>query len=222
MMNWETSKPLETQLIPGWAKQAGFQKCFVYRGNSMLPTFQPGQLLYIREIIESIGTGDVIVFNKPDHGDFTVHRVIKQMEFGWLTRGDNNSRMDVFPIFQDQIVGRVERIEFRNRIIAVRGGKYGLWKARIRWGLRDLKSRTPRFVKAMHHKIRLSEMVYRFLNQYLGKHLKTIRINIPAGSLIKISYKGKIVARWFEGQKEIYCQKPFDLIINREDKDIVK
>ncbi len=217
MMNLETHNPFETSIIPGWAKKTGFQKCFIYRGNSMLPTFRPGQLLYVQETIENIQPGDVIIFRKSLESDFTVHRVVKQLGSGWLTRGDNNSRRDVLPVTLDQIIGRVEMVESNQRIWPVKSGFPVLWKVRLRWGLRVLKKWIPGFMKTIYHNIRQSKIVYRILNKYLDKHLFTIRLNTPTGTIIKTTYKGKTVARWFKGKKEMYCQKPFDLIIKREE-----
>ena len=38
---------------------------YIYSGNSMHPVFKPGQMLYVRPLLDEPGVGDVIVFFDP-------------------------------------------------------------------------------------------------------------------------------------------------------------
>lgn len=216
-MNLETIKPLEPLLIPDWVKKAGLEKCFIFKGNSMLPTLTPGQLIYIRKGIADIHAGDVIVYKGAKSDRYTVHRIKKKSGSGWILRGDNNSKNDPLTLPPEQIIGRVELVETHNRLKKVKGGKTALWKARIRWGLRILKKRIPGFVKNIYKYLRNSRIVSWTLNKYLNNNIKIVHFQTPYGLLIKTTYKGNTVASWIEGHDVYYCKKPFDLILKRND-----
>jgi signal peptidase I len=216
MKNWEIGQPIETRYIPAEIKNKGFQKCFIYRGNSMLPTFRPGELIYSRPIDEGCRPGDVVVFKRFSDKTHTVHRIVSISGSRFITRGDNNSRIDPNPVKSSELIGRVEMVEVANQLKPVRGGKSSLRKARIRWGKEAFKKRIPLFLRNRYGKIRQSRMFVMILHKFLGKHMKTIRIQIPEGTLIKTTYKDRTVAYWIEGTEVFYCRKPFDLIIKKK------
>ena len=83
----------------------------IYRGNSMLRVFAPGDLLQLEPLAAAQAEpGDVIAFDAP-HGVAVVHRLIGRAPDGRLrTMGDNNPLPDAGTIPPDAAVFRVVAI----------------------------------------------------------------------------------------------------------------
>ena len=79
-------------------------------GNSMLPTYQSGDFLIVKEE-DSYAVGDIVVYAIPADdvgaGRRVVHRIVGGDETGFEMRGDNNPNLDPWRPTQDQIVGQV-------------------------------------------------------------------------------------------------------------------
>jgi len=104
---------------------------FRYKGNSMWPLFQDGDLLVIEQLqVGQLQPGDCIVYQKTGEERYTVHRII-QIRPEIRTRGDNQSVADNEPVSHNWILGRVEsRIRFGNKR-RIMGGKKGAWIGRV-------------------------------------------------------------------------------------------
>lgn len=82
----------------------------VIRGTSMLPTYQPGDLVLVLAA-EEYGPGDVVAYRVPE-GDFgagmiLIHRVIGgSAEEGFVLLGDNNDEEDEWNPREAEVVGR--------------------------------------------------------------------------------------------------------------------
>lgn len=84
-------------------------------GDSMEPTLKPGQKItainksYLNRKIKE---GDIIVFEKFD-SHFTLHRIIEvfydkeKKKLGYKTKGDNNSYIDKYVVYPEEILGIV-------------------------------------------------------------------------------------------------------------------
>jgi len=101
---------------------------FFYQKTSMVPTFEPGELLRVSSIeAEKIRAGDIIVFHSPYSGERVTHRVLRVTPLGLVTRGDNvMCGTDPWILTPDQIVGVVTHAGRDERRRAVRGGFRGL------------------------------------------------------------------------------------------------
>jgi signal peptidase I len=82
-------------------------------GNSMLPTFWPGDRLTIRQrSIEQVLPGDVVLFTR--EGRFFIHRVLRKIELDshlqLLTRGDAMPDADA-PVVTEELLGKIVSIE---------------------------------------------------------------------------------------------------------------
>lgn len=91
-------------------------------GTSMVPTIQPGDMLTIQPLnSHEIALGDLVVYAK-EH-TLVVHRVVRTAcssgETRLVTRGDRLLRDDA-PILPADLLGRVARIERKNRRVNVR------------------------------------------------------------------------------------------------------
>ena len=78
-------------------------------GESMLPTFQPGDLLIMKHQ-NSYNIGDIVVYLIPQDevggGRKVVHRIVGGDANGFEMRGDNNTSVDPWYPTQSQILGR--------------------------------------------------------------------------------------------------------------------
>lgn len=86
--------------------------------GSMIPTLNVGDLIVVQggfrasDILAAYGTGDIIVFHKPNNLDeLIVHRAVEKFQVGdaWYirTRGDNNNSPDPWQVSDSELVGKV-------------------------------------------------------------------------------------------------------------------
>jgi len=82
--------------------------------NSMKPTINPGDLIYVKGVLPSeIQIGDIITFKAPKEyikGNYITHRVVEIVyidgELTFKTKGDNNQEVDPWIVHADDVVGR--------------------------------------------------------------------------------------------------------------------
>ena len=82
----------------------------VVRGDSMLPTYETGDLLILHSA-ESYEVGDVVAYKVPagelGEGHLVVHRIVGgDASSGWILEGDNNPAPDPWMPRDGDIVGR--------------------------------------------------------------------------------------------------------------------
>jgi hypothetical protein len=207
----------EKYLIPTGLQERGLSRCFRYIGKSMIPTFCPGQLLYVRSNASDIIPGDVIVFEHPSGKNHTVHRVVSVSDRGWVTRGDNNRLFDLNPVSPNHLIGRVEAFDDHGRIISVIGGKRGLWLAQVGWMGRRIENRLLRFSWKPYNAVRSSPLIRQFLYRWFSQYLNVVYLSTHDGPLVKTTYQGHTVALWRPHQNYFECRKPYDLFIPRPD-----
>ena len=86
--------------------------------GSMVPTLQVGDLIVVQggleveDLTAASETGDIIVFRKPGNPDeLIVHRAVEVRSAGddlyVMTRGDHNSGVDPWQIYDSHLVGKV-------------------------------------------------------------------------------------------------------------------
>ena len=219
MKSAANNRLIESRFRPFWAEEAGLDRCFFYRGDSMAPTFRPGQLLWL-DTGAAIRPGDVVVFPGPSDGCVLAHRVVANSERGWITRGDNNSRPDGSQVPSSRIIGRVEIVEEGGRLSRVRGGRIELAKARFRWGAKKIRRYLGRCFGHPYRALRRSGIVSRLFHRFLKKHLLTVRLNTAQGPVYKTTFRGRVIARWWPGLDVYYCRKPFDLLLGEPHPNV--
>ena len=213
----ETRRVMDTRIIPPWLLAKGLTRCFIYNGPSMTPTFRPGHLLYVRPATRDITPGDVIVFVDPSRNGHIVHRVVSVTDAGLVTRGDGNSRNDPLPVTPELVVGCVAMAEAKGHLKQVGGGNRGLWSARIGWGTRRVGQRLRRPFQLLYRVLWSFPVLRRVLGWLFSRQLTVVHLETPDGQLLKTTYRGRTIARWWPQQNFFQCQKPFDLIIPRPD-----
>jgi hypothetical protein len=217
MQNSETEARFEGRILPAWARAAGLLRCFLYRGDSMTPAFRAGQLLYVRPTARDIRPGDVVVFTDPAGDGYIAHRVVSATDAGLITRGDSAWGDDSLPVARDRVVGRVEVLEDQGLLKAVRGGRSGLWTARIGWGARRVGRWVRRVLGTPYRALGRPPMMRRVLRRCFSRQLRVVHLETPDGPLLKTTYRGRTVARWWPQLNRFECREPYDLILLRPD-----
>ena len=91
-----------------WPSSLGGATTFIIvNGNSMEPSYEPGDLLIAREGKPSVG--DIIVYRPDGYGEAkVVHQIVGgDGESGWVMKGQNNDWLDPWKPTNDEVVGIV-------------------------------------------------------------------------------------------------------------------
>lgn len=105
-------------VLPGVAYSfpiiAGSDDAFIVLSGSMVPFFDPGDVIFVSEIDPSdVQVGDVLTFRvRPGSTTLITHRVIEILDDGagprWRTQGDANEDPDPFIVHPNMLVGRYD------------------------------------------------------------------------------------------------------------------
>ena len=97
---------------------------FIYKGRSMWPCFQEGDLLVVADIeFNQIRAGDCIAYQRTS-GRKAVHRVVA-LQSSLITRGDSLPCVDTESVKSEQVIGRVVSFYRFGRRHQVVGGFIG-------------------------------------------------------------------------------------------------
>ncbi len=193
-----------------------------YRGHSMAGTFRPGDYLTLEPVsVAAVRPGDVVVYRGVDREgapDEVVHRVVAVTPGGLVARGDSNPRADSALITVDSLLGRVTHVERDGQTRVVRGGRWGLLRARLlraRHGARKCVWRLVVFVgRGPYRWLRNSGLAVRVWRPPVTK----IRLAAEDGPLVKYVCGRRTVACWWPTVGRFQCRRPYDLIIPRPSK----
>ncbi len=96
-------------------------------GPSMYPTLRSIDNIITEkyEKNDDIRVGDIIVYPHPDKTFDVVHRIIKIMDAGVITRGDNNNKIDPYVVRFADIKGKIIAIRRGKKSINIAGGIAG-------------------------------------------------------------------------------------------------
>lgn len=88
----------------------GDLKPIVIVSESMTPTIEVNGLLMVEDKpFTEVEKGDIIVVNTDAYG-LVIHRVVRKTEYGYLTKGDNNERIDSWLVTEEGYRGCVAEI----------------------------------------------------------------------------------------------------------------
>lgn len=93
---------------------AGADDAFVVLSGSMVPFFDPGDVIFVDEVDPaSLEVGDVVTFRaRPGSSTLITHRVIEVIDAGgtvrYRTQGDANEDPDPFIVTQEMVVGKYD------------------------------------------------------------------------------------------------------------------
>jgi signal peptidase len=181
-------------------------RSIVYIGPSMNPTLQNLDKLFYAPYSDSEAKrGDVVVFDDPDKGIRVIHRVIAKEPQGFLTRGDNNSKVDSHILSQSQILGRVIFGKRKDKQFSVHGGFLG-----------NIQATKVRSFRTLHRSICLIlERPYRSLSgrMRLPVEAKVLAFQRPEGKELQLIIGGMMVGRLRPGEKW-QIRPPFRLFLD--------
>ena len=110
-------------MVPGSNARTDF---FRYRGRSMWPCFQEGDLLEIQPVVlEVLHAGDCIIYRMNDCETRVTHRISDIHNGTIRTRGDALLKLDELDVSANQIVGRVVGLYRLGALKLVQGGIKG-------------------------------------------------------------------------------------------------
>jgi signal peptidase len=115
---------------------SGIPLRFQARGRSMYPLVKDGDILIVRPPGDrEVNIGEVIFFRRPD-GPPVAHRVIKIIDKTGgkllVTRGDSLRYYDA-PVSPDNVLGRVIRVERKQKRLALTGWPWRIFGVLIAW-----------------------------------------------------------------------------------------
>ncbi|MDK2877020.1 MAG: signal peptidase, partial [Archaeoglobaceae archaeon] len=83
------------------------------KSDSMSPTLNKNDLVFINIFDRNFNEGDIIVFNS--NGNWICHRVVKDTADGFITKGDANIATDQFSgkqaVLDSEIIGKIVSID---------------------------------------------------------------------------------------------------------------
>ena len=195
------------QLNPGMTGRQRF-----YLGQSMRGTFRPGDVLTVEPLsLSRVRPGDVVVFfrQRGDGQDEIVHRVVRRISGGLVTRGDAVGREDAGVVSDGNLIGRVVRRERNGRVSTVHGGWVGLCRGRalhFYWGLRRPAVRRMQGAYDRLKATGLARLVWK-------PRVTQLMISSPDGPYIQYVCDKRVVARFWPDTGVFECRKPWDLVI---------
>jgi len=194
----------------------------IYKGPSMNPTLKNLDILIVVPYgNRKVRKGDVITFRTPNRELSITHRVISVDDKGVRTLGDNNSFPDEYLLQCEDILGRVEYAERKNRRIKIYGGTIGHIYAKI--------IRTIRWIKLAIIKIlKIFRPIYRFFHRsgLLARFvpskmkLKTIYYEREDGIELHLLMGKWLIGRINNKRKDWDIKLPFRLFV--QEKELIE
>ena len=94
------------------------------KGTSMLPFINETHYVVLNKPL-NIKRND-IVFYKRDNGQYVLHRIFKIKKDGYVLLGDNQVALEK-GVREDQLIGKVEYVVKKDKIVYLKGFKYNLY-----------------------------------------------------------------------------------------------
>jgi len=93
----------------------------------MLPTLKSGDglIMYDYKNRDEMKVGDIILYPHPEKPFDVVHRIIKKMDSGVITRGDNNNQIDPYTIKYEDVIGKITSAKRGSTAIQMKSGTIG-------------------------------------------------------------------------------------------------
>lgn len=194
-------------------------KPIIYKGPSMNPTLKNLDLLVVVPYGDKKARrGDVITYKAPGREISVTHRIISVDDEGIRTLGDNNDLPDDYILQYEDIIGRVEYAERKNRKIKIYGGTAGHIYAKIIRTIRWFKKTVIRI-------LRLFRPIYRFFHRsgLLAKFvpqkakLRTIYYKRENSIEIHLFMGNWYIGRFNDKYADWDIKLPFRLFISEKD-----
>jgi len=185
-----------------------------YMGQSMVPTFTPGDLLYIQRDCKEIKTGDVIVFRAKGEEKNITHRVISVDSKGIKTRGDNNNLPDSWFLMPEDITGKVIEAERNGVKRKVSGSTEGYIKGNILHILKKIKSYFIEIFRPLYLWLSEKNITYSILQKW--GLLRMISIKKENKKELQLLLGGLVIGRLLPGRERWHIKRPFRLLVDEK------
>ncbi|MDD5195679.1 MAG: signal peptidase I [Candidatus Omnitrophica bacterium] len=184
---------------------------YIYSGNSMYPTFRPGDTLGILPYQgKKIKQGDIVVFFSPT-GVKTAHRIVSVSK-GFKTQGDNSSKPDPWVLEKSDIIGRVISAKRHNKQFKVYSGFPGrLFSISIK--IKNFLRRALSVIFGpLYRRISLPSVFKAALLHALGT--KKVIFNRKDGKEVQVMIGSFIIARSSPEKGVFWIRRPFRPLID--------
>ncbi|HJO93527.1 MAG TPA: signal peptidase I [Victivallales bacterium] len=184
-------------------------------GPSMFPTLKSGDGLVIYDYIsqKEMKVGDIILYPHPEKPFDVVHRIIKKLDSGVITRGDNNNKIDPYVIKYEDVIGKVISAKRKSTTIQMKSGRIGYILHRL---LIYKKFSKPYIISPLSFvscKITESK-IFNFAHNFFNVQIISIKRNNLESYILK--YKNKPIGQKSEStDNEWQIKFPYKLFINK-------
>lgn len=176
-------------------------------------TLKQGDSLKIKKTsLAELHLGDVITFTSIQRNNQTnelVHRIIKMLFIGPITRGDNNSKNDEEPVTEKNLIGKVTHYERNGKIHKVWNGRLGMLRARVLHGRLHLIRSMKFFLRKPYRLVKKTGIVAKLWRP----EIQTIHFQTQDGPLVKYVHNGRTVAKYWKKNNHWWFRRPYDFVI---------
>ncbi len=185
----------------------------IYRGESMGPTLQEGDVVSLSTVgNRAVRRGDIIVFPAPGEARRVIHRVVAVTPAGYLTRGDNAPSLDPWTVKTADIYGLVRHIYRSGKLRRLAGGFWGHSYACARRAVNRLASRAASCVRPLYHGLSRNRLVR---HAFTSNHrLKILSIARPAGMEWKLFLGKREIGSLPAGHEQWRIKSPYLLLVD--------
>lgn len=187
----------------------------VYVGTSMYPLLRDlDTLYYTTNNIQSLKPGDVIVYKskKANKETYITHRIISIENSSFITKGDNNPRIDDLLVDPSNILGLVIYSKRRNKLIRIRNGKSGILFSNVVRLLMRIKMLALRIIVFPYHWVSKLGILRKFVPRNMTQ--RVINVQRPGGIESHLILGNYLVAKRRPGTNRWIILPPFKLFFD--------
>jgi len=182
-------------------------------GPSMRPLLKSGDLLTAEPYRGTrIRVGDVVVFSPPHETRLVTHRLVSIREGRYFAQGDNNSRIDPWPLCAQDILGKVTHVQSGTRPQRLASGMIGRVLGSVVRGFNASRRQVFYLIRPWYRwaaKLGIFRWIVR-----PGVDVKIIRVTRHEGSELHLILGRRIIGKLAPGQNRWWIRPPFRLMID--------
>jgi signal peptidase I len=184
----------------------------------MYPTFRYGDFVrIIPAAISNLRPGDVIVFrgNSPDR--LIVHRVLRVISNGVITKGDANCSIDPEIVTKEKLLGCVRWFERRGKSFRTVGGCLGLLWAILLWQLIAIYFVFCSLGAIAYRMLARSSAARRLARMFWHPQFKVVCVRNNGSCALKLHIGKRVVAEFEPRTETPRIRPPYGLVFDPKD-----